>query len=227
MEKSYLTQKIAIVSRLRDLLEGMPLEHSSFFIDGPVRCTPRDVRLPGETQIDSIVFPAYRNAASCDLYWSTEDRLAFADTQDRIVASVSDLPVSIRFEDGWRWAFGEESGRPEGRSRRVRSFQLRFSITDETSEEKTAYVPVKVCQSLDARADRCLFELIEDAGIHIADMIYHHTDTGFRTEFVHHHHLDAVRDLFHDCACVVSHLEEGWSMDIIFPWRSSSTRLDV
>ena len=109
MQKDFLPCKTEIVSRLRTLFEGTPLEHDSYFEDGPIRCRPRDVRLPGETDVDAIVFPAYRNQGASSLAWGTSDEKAFTAIAPRIVSALEGLPVNVDVASrlGWTLVGGE------------------------------------------------------------------------------------------------------------------------
>jgi len=109
MQKDFLPCKTEIVSRLRTLFEGTPLEHDSYFEDGPIRCRPRDVRLPGETDVDAIVFPTYRNQGASSLAWGTSDEKAFTAIAPRIASAMEGLPVcaGIASTPAWTLVGGE------------------------------------------------------------------------------------------------------------------------
>lgn len=106
--KNFLSCKAEIVSRLRTLFEGTELEHESFFEDGPIRCRPRDVRLPGETDVDSIVFPSYRNQRAAWLRWGTSLEAAFEQALGQIQTTLGGLPVELRRESCAGWEGGEK-----------------------------------------------------------------------------------------------------------------------
>ena len=108
MQKNFLSCKAEIVSRLRTLFEGTELEHESFFEDGPIRCRPRDVRLPGETDVDSIVFPSYRNQRAAWLRWGTSLEAAFEHALARIPAALDGLPVELSRENCTGWVENEK-----------------------------------------------------------------------------------------------------------------------
>lgn len=103
MQKDFLSCKAEIVSRLRTLFEGTVLEHESFFEDGPIRCRPRDVRLPGETDVDAIVFPTFRNQGANSLAWGTSDEEAFSAIAPRIASALEDLPVNVDVASRLLW----------------------------------------------------------------------------------------------------------------------------
>lgn len=109
MPIDFLPCKAELVTRLRNLFEGTALEHNSFFEDGPIRCCPRDVRLPGETDVDAIVFPAYRNQRAAWLRWATSDTDAFARMMPAISQALEGLPVSMVQETFPGVQTGEES----------------------------------------------------------------------------------------------------------------------
>lgn len=67
------------------------------------------MRLPGETDVDSIVFPSYRNQGASSLAWGTSDEKAFTAIAPRIVSALEGLPVNVDVASrlGWTLVGGE------------------------------------------------------------------------------------------------------------------------
>ena len=67
------------------------------------------MRLPGETDVDAVVFPPYRNQGANSLAWGTTDEQAFSLIAPRIVSALEGLPVNVDVASrlGWTLVGGE------------------------------------------------------------------------------------------------------------------------
>ena len=61
------------------------------------------------TDVDEIVFPAYRNQGASSLAWGTSDEKAFTAIAPRIVSALEGLPVNVDVASrlGWTLVGGE------------------------------------------------------------------------------------------------------------------------
>lgn len=157
------------------------------------------------------------------LRWRTPDRLAYAEHLPRLVEALRGLPVSVSDDRSWVWLRDSQSTRPGGRSQYKAVYELFLSFNNHAQFDPDRFLAARrpVCESLDPRADRCIFELAEDAGVPVNDGSYGWTKTGFNLRVWRKDRAEELRKVFPDCA--VSLTKEkcsvgvSWTLQVDFP----------
>lgn len=155
--------------------------------------------------------------------WNTGNRLAYAEYRPKILEALRGLPVSISEDSGWTWLRNGDSQRPESKPQYKKEFGFLLSFNDRLQGNTEAAVArlSTVCQSNDARADRDIFELLEDTGYRVGDGSYSWTAAGFRLRVWAKNEAEKLRTVFADC--VTELLKEdtsqgvAWTLAVDFP----------
>lgn len=76
-----------------------------------------------------------------------------------------------------------------------------------------------ICESRDLRADRCIFELLEDANSSFCDGSFTWISTGFIISTHHKEYLPEIKEIFKDCMIEDRSFKDYYSLAIHFPDR--------
>lgn len=132
---------------------------------------------------------------------SITSRLGYLEFLKRAAKLLDGLPVSLEEDTSWTWDHNERTsvGRPMHRTVYLLMVSLNAAVPFKAAAwlKKSA---AHVCASSDERADRCMFQLAQEAGMEHAISSYEWTRTGVVLETSSTAVADKVqKKLFGDC----------------------------
>lgn len=164
-----------------------------------------------------------RNAEPRSLALVVESRLAYLNALPALAQALDGLPVGLSETTSWRWdqSCRTKSGKPTHRV--LHQLTVDFKCPRPLSARawlKSA--GAHLCWSLDTRADQCLFQALEDAGIETGgSMSLNVTRTGVEISCMTQAIAETIRTrLFSDCSTTYKPRkakDDYWTLCVEFP----------
>jgi hypothetical protein len=163
----------------------------------------------------------------------TADRLVYAEHREAIANVMTAHGYDVNSGSSWKW----ESNGDDAKRKYVPIYLLcgRHGVTNTRvvstcptcHHESSEYVDIPheplirldtVCLSKDPRADRCIFELLDDLGHHIDNGGYKWTVDGLTMSFCSKKDVEGVKAVFPDCKVELVKLGHGqYELTVHFP----------
>lgn len=209
---------------IRDTLRGTELfAHSKFDLGaGGFASSPETIHLSDEKVYDWQY--AYRAQRPVPNYvrWHTSNRMAFVHNLGKMLNALAGTPIQVTLDISWSWKRGAESCRPQNKTQYVPEYSLFIAFTDGVVFDPNASIASilnRTCASSDPRADRSLFEVIEDSEHSVGANSYRWTPYGAQFHVDVKRKAEALAKVFSDCQITIARTDDkkGWVADLVFP----------
>ncbi len=235
-EEIFLVMEKLCIS-LREALRGRELFDHLQIQSGYLSSTPiKHFLAANETEKDYLVTFRWARQNQTQygmtyLFLDTDKRLLFKQELETIFKACVGHPVNFQADSGWHWDSDGKSWRPSGASAFARHYRLMVSLSDipfsESDIPKALAAWDWMCTSKDIRADRCVFEQIEEAGIDKSGGgSYVSHPGGFYLNYYRKSMTEPLLKLFEDCQLEQSSTGRGkntsWTLKVTYPDMISS-----